>query len=729
MISKIIEFDILDTAWLQILRLHPDIELNAEGGALELKRNYKLDHPINMEAIKEREQCITTFMECDGYLFTASVDGNLKISGVEDDVAIIDENLINSHIDEEAAESSVWTSYSHLNIDCIRNIQSRYSDNTETCMRVAVYHLVATKPEAGDPKKVPVTDVPRVISYRVIVVDLVLLKDQRTVEVDDDGNCIPQEVPPQFTFNVVHELFVDKFVEDQTDTWKNSPGDFINIDMSLDGKFFSVVTRGPEGCCKIYQLGAVNTTPPVVVKRINEGEDGEEGNGEGAAENVPDNAPVDPTILAILEQNSGVLDGLTIKSVILVVSDEPTSKHVHNEKPSPPTTGDTDETKTAPSVELEGEFSFLCFPEEAKCWFTLGLQKIVVEEEIVDEKAAGKKDDKKGKGAVEVEEPDPFLYSVFQKSVFNLCSGLTCYKLDHQRNIMVIGQHDGSVNLFSLADLSLVSTVANHQRPVTSLWLFCQQDKGVFYLVSGSANGTLCFYSCQGQIKSDFESNFAKSLFSLQLIDYRFDVNDCHVVQIQGPAKHNTMSPFVYVQYSTGSIAVYDYTKAALVGSVNSTMRKGFEFIQLKTLSYDSIRAFAAKPIDADTIESQSQVPSTEEPVETPAFPSSLPSDAEILSSVHLQRSISMVLGRKFACLYQQADQSLLLCEYIPTTSIPPQPMSVMDPLKTTAKISIYHNSIEPLQLLKKHTAKSRSERISRKTKLAKSMKEFFNVM
>ena len=732
------QFDILDTAWLQIIRLHPDIELNSLGGPLELKRNYKIDHPMKIDAKKEIEHCVTNFVECDGYLFVTNQRGNLRITPASNDSTITEEDLTESQIDEEG---NGWSSLSHLTIDSVRNIQSRY-DDTEVCMRVVLYHLVALKqaPTTVDPKKKAEPPETR-NCYRVLLADLVLLKNKSSTEPEDDTE--DNEAAPSFTFSIVHELMVDKFTDDQIGAFIQSPGDALSIDMSFDGSFCSVVSRGSEGGCKIYQLGSVNILPKPVVK-VKPPPSEEEGEGEGEAaqpsaeekeeeeeeeeEVIPWGVVSDPIVLALLEHKSSVINDLSIDSIVLLALPEqkpveqpaapatPAAPLVAVEGGHAPGVGHVEEEKENPLPILEG-FTFICIPANpSKCWFTLGLQRIIEEPVVVDEKAA-----KKGKAAEVVEPADPLLYSVFQKAATTLCSQITCCKFDSLRNILVIGQYDGSVNLFNLSDLSLVTTVANHKRPITSLWIHCQQEKGIFYLVSGSTNGTLCFYSCVHDT-SEFEVHFEKSLFSMKVIDYRFDIADSYVVQIQGPSKPNPLFPYVFVQYSTGHMAVYDYTKASLTGSLCSTVRDNFDIMQLKPVTYENLG---------------STVPAGEMVEVSPGPPSPTPvplmSDVDILASLHLKKSISIALDRTFSCLFLRPNNTLLQCEYI-STSNQSNPMTLMGQgsamsMTSKSKISIHSTPLDPIHLLKKHSTKSKNERSLRKAKLAKSMQEFSNLL
>ena len=148
-----------------------------------MKRNYKIDHPMKIDAKKEIEHCVTNFVECDGYLFVTNQRGNLRITPASNDSTITEEDLTESQIDEEG---NGWSSLSHLTIDSVRNIQSRY-DDTEVCMRVVLYHLVALKqaPTTVDPKKKAEPPETR-NCYRVLLADLVLLKNKSSTEPEDD---------------------------------------------------------------------------------------------------------------------------------------------------------------------------------------------------------------------------------------------------------------------------------------------------------------------------------------------------------------------------------------------------------------------------------------------------------------------------------------------------------------------------------------------------------------
>jgi len=80
MIHKIIELEIIDVAWLEIIRKHPDIELGSDGKQIRLPRNQQLTCSCNPSVITERPFKASSVRAIDDFLLcTSAVSGSFHV--------------------------------------------------------------------------------------------------------------------------------------------------------------------------------------------------------------------------------------------------------------------------------------------------------------------------------------------------------------------------------------------------------------------------------------------------------------------------------------------------------------------------------------------------------------------------------------------------------------------------------------------------------------------------
>lgn len=80
MIQKIIELEILDVAWLEIIRKHPDIELGSDGKQIRLPRNQQLTCSCNPTMITERPFKASSVTAVDDFLLaTSAISGSFHV--------------------------------------------------------------------------------------------------------------------------------------------------------------------------------------------------------------------------------------------------------------------------------------------------------------------------------------------------------------------------------------------------------------------------------------------------------------------------------------------------------------------------------------------------------------------------------------------------------------------------------------------------------------------------
>ena len=672
-----------------------------------MKRNYKINVPIPRKSTREVERCITSVVECGPYIFTADVAGTLLISEStafsNGETPLIDRNVLEKIGYENESD---WTSCTTLHIESAQVVRVPDSNkNIVICIRVIMYHLVKVKSnEPVDPKKKATEESQAAIKCRFLVGDFVQWRPS-----NNQSEFTAQGIPDnRYNFKISNEIFLDKFTEDQVPLWWKSPAECISTDLALDSVFCSVVTKGSERCGKIYELEPVSMdfkdevelhateTPDIGTQE--QGQEASISPAAAAEEEPPrfEEQPHTPATIAVLAHKSPAVNALAISKLHII----PMSSIAKND----------------PSEQI----LIVCIPQQQpSAWFILGLQK---KKTAPDERARAPTEvdpKKKGKEKESVEPLEFIPYAMYQKSSFNLTSKMTALSLNIHRNIMVVGQLDGVVNLYNLLDLSLVATVANHRKPITALWLFCVPNSGVFYIVSGSSNGTICFYSCASDTPSEFEMNFKKSLSSLKLIDFQFDIPGSPVLQILGSVRPGSAmtAPFILVQYACGKIGLYDYTRGTLIGCMEDTVREGFALMKLNLLTYGGIEDF--RPVEEEDPSLSATQTQAQAAIDWGGM-----SAVDLVSSLHSHRVIGVTAGKNFHIMYmkQRSDgrNDVLMFTFAPTF-----------PTNTekSIKLNIMNAPLVPTQLVRTQSGKSKTDGTSRKSRLTKNLKEFSNYL
>jgi hypothetical protein len=213
------------------------------------------------------------------------------------------------------------------------------------------------------------------------------------------------------------------------------------------------------------------------------------------------------------------------------------------------------------------------------------------------------------------EDPSKRVWVIDLLRQFPLSSSVTTVEFDEKRSLLVIGQSDGLVSLWDLKAMMLISLVTRHHSPVTSLCL----TKGVsaHFLVSGDADGVLCFHklhvavSLTSDLIASSPSAASHPVISAELVDFRLDFTRESIVRVW--AMEGGVS-VVIVQVSSGRLVAYDADGAELLGRLSLT--SGVLGLRMEyTLALRQDCTLVAPPPSLPTITEALQQPSAPPPV------------------------------------------------------------------------------------------------------------------
>jgi hypothetical protein len=227
------------------------------------------------------------------------------------------------------------------------------------------------------------------------------------------------------------------------------------------------------------------------------------------------------------------------------------------------------------------------FLEDFQRWFIFGLRTAPPPSPPpppapISPRADAKKDKAAGAAAAAVvppeapDDPSKRIWVLDLLRHFPLSSSVTTVEFDAKRSLLILGQGDGSISLWDLKGMMLISLSTKHHSAVTSLCL--TQGVASYFLVSGDANGVLCFHKIHtaasltsdlNPLPSSSSSASTSPILSAELMDFRLDFTRESVVRIW-PIQGSGVS-VVVVQISSGRLVAYDADGAELLGRLSLT--------------------------------------------------------------------------------------------------------------------------------------------------------------
>ena len=490
-------------------------------------------------------------------------------------------DLVRTKIDrglfDDAGAALIMSPLCHFRVFCDKTWPSKYMHESAlhvTRSRLVLANLSVLEAAPPDPsapvdpkkKKAPsasgTSEAEVKVQFRILVLDV----STRAVK---DGPFVGD-------MQLVHELLLDV---------GSAPGnaldhaqlmfDGLALDLSLDGRFLSVVCSSFNGGGKIYSLSEISGSSSIVSTAATEHVVATAVDGSEDADSGDITAPRSlqlpkPAISAVVPADCDFFLRARIRTACLLPRYRPSAATAH-------------------SHELEGCGLLVTLVDSPRCVILGFRAKSNSELEAATDAAAavtagGAKGGKPaGAAAIAAAAPKetPPL-DVCMVTYWSATAAITASACDREdRALLATGARDGTVELWSLAERCLLDTLGRHAgAPVTCL-VVQRESSGANYsalcaakvaVLSGAADGTLCFFKAVTE-KDDTK---AANCFPehVRLCDYRHDVHSAAVLDIQLPP---TALPLALVEYSNGALSAYAMEPFRLIGRLEKRERVDFQ--------------------------------------------------------------------------------------------------------------------------------------------------------
>lgn len=180
---------------------------------------------------------------------------------------------------------------------------------------------------------------------------------------------------------------------------------------------------------------------------------------------------------------------------------------------------------------------------------------------------------KKGKVVAETTEIESknenFLSATFLGS-WLLSAPVSVFTIDENRYCLVLGLMDGSVLIWNTRSRTSLPALCIHPAPISCLLFSFSRDfdnDGKRFVVSGAVDGTICFSTLrpeQFRVK-----NAQRSIYSTGDLTFRQDIPDRSVISIHKLG--NSLIPICLIEYDNQTIACYDFDGGELLGQLKLT--------------------------------------------------------------------------------------------------------------------------------------------------------------
>lgn len=603
MIWKVLDEYILDPAWLEITRLHPELLQDEDGKAFCTPHNQALQNICTPSSVTEQEFTYTSIVEREGLLFMCTDNGAFVIMNPDD-------NSIVQSIRLEEEELPKTT----------EQIEAEEAAKAAAADPKAKKGAPAVDEPPPRPRKVTnmwISDASLTISdERLINFSVVRIVEVEEAPPQEEGKKKGKSAEPAEMLKVPKcNIFVVQAILGVKEGFKSSL-----ITLSVAGEVtipletsqingISKVDVSPNGriMCASTSLGCSIYELPVKVD-INRTKIG---NVEQIAENeldVPEETEVDlkkdeededggkndiPELEAVLVLDSEFFGGHKVKSVTFfplfmgkqnnsMLLTPPTN--LEDGKGSAETKDEAGQPNTSKSPDSEKFYhtAMAVVFERAPEWWIVGMSGVtdlpggVLCNDVVASK----------------------IYS------WALPSSASTFSLDDDRSTIAIGTRDGSVCMWNLTTRALTSVMGRHEAAVSAIcFINCQSavSTASHYMVSGADDGTMCMYRLSipprtGGLSGGSSDLFAPAMndtetdqaacISSEFLNFRMDVNDgtsiAHIRSISG-------MPWALVSCSDGMCMVYDVPNVLLLGRLALYSGMTSRQVNWKILNFEEV--------------------------------------------------------------------------------------------------------------------------------------------
>lgn len=539
MIWKVLEMEILDRAWLEITRHHPELLQAADGKQLIHKANQSLQILCTPSSVVEPRGGLPTSLIHSGdkiFMTTAedalvmcNLDGKLECSCyVSSSIGI----AVEASEPPDHSESSA----SSMNVSSLWIGAATVPLTDERIVRIAVCRVVLVEEEVVEPepaagKKAPpkkgASEPPpriKVAKCRVVIFEA-RIGDARS------GASSLSRLRPTHIFYVNLEL--------------PTKVDVKSVDISLDGELVSVTTASK---CSLFTLPKVKTA-------------NERRTMADITEDLDEIGFGDHPVSAQSEAVSAVESYCSFGGLLLGDSGPMQRVTVVPLHPHSAYSKQANATITDRGCRIGLVVIFENSPE----FILLGLLQMTGSSGLSELEAA-------------------------QKAIIVLCkwqltASISCTTMDAGRSTLILGARDGSVSVWNICSRSLADTVCKHEEAITALDFFqggsgnhTSNSESNYYLVCGAADGTLSFFhvllpqstSIHGASRAAFvdrASPKGTSVVSLTTVFLAFR-NDFDVSNAVIRVRSMPQVTLVCVTYACGSSVTYEAQTGQLLGKL-----------------------------------------------------------------------------------------------------------------------------------------------------------------
>lgn len=597
-IIEILELEIIDAAWLEIIRLHPEIPIDSSGNSIVVRRNRNLEVLVSPSTLDRQARVPVATAGASLGEFAVYHDGSISI--------------MNTSHGHELHNISIFKVGAGIPFGVFRlsNAVTVFHPVDPPCVRVIAYkvtEIIASKPPpeaeasaapAGkkapppkgkaavvEEKEAPPAAPERKFEIEIRVVDAALGTSVRTVT--------------EATILTVSTLNV-------------------KINLSMDGRVFCV-THGDKSAVFLIAGVALADTKAAGVSTTSA--------AVGLA-NIPEDRYPSVTEVHLYECKQVALINLTE----ILSSD--------NSKSVAPiwnciVVGSTAANAPLPLDALSfpaRNYKFILIPEHKAKWFLVEFS--VYPPQIQSAATPPPQTQPPAKGAAAAApvaaasaspdiNPPPLLWRVLVQGSWRLTAAVSAAVVDESRAALALGTADGVVTLWDVSAATLTSTCGQHSSAVTSLCF--AQGNAMHLLCSGATDGTVCFYSINKRSANTTNDSIGSG--ATALIDMRNDVPKSTVATI---VSINSLS-LVMCHFNDGTVALYDAEIAHLLGKAVlyvgmqaqlSTSRpvNAFEMLQRSHQVPQTESAFLSTSMSFDVTDGQSHAVAALSAVEAPSI-------------------------------------------------------------------------------------------------------------
>jgi len=546
MITKVIEREILDSAWLEITRLHPELLQNSDGEPLALKPNFALKNACTPSSVIEQPFLTTSLEETQGFLLMTTNNDACVMADPSTGGSIV-QSLLLKQSDFEAF--NLPATANPVKVCPLRIAALSSPIGADRVLRVVISSIVEIEeplvPEgdaggkkAPPPKKGAVAEpepMKKVGKCRLAIVEIRL------------GALGKFRSPALIKMSVVAEcLFALPSA---------SLSELKSVDMSADTELLAVATSTGVSLYALPKVaeraGQDNNNSMDHITEIAEGEHEEEEEAK-------------PIILepCLVIDSTKVFEGKSIKHSLLSPLAPSLPSSTYQQQQPPPNTGlpvpANKGSKSVPSPFYRTGVSVIF--EDKPEWILLGLKSGAAGHEV---------------GSALISEPGQKVTATII-SKWQLPSPVSSITTDEGKTVLVLGHCDGSLSMWNLATRTFTSIEGRHETAPTSLCILrseTSERKSEFnyFLISGALDGTLCFFTINfpRTIADSFLASLNESssngapCISASFTAFRFDVDPgCSIASIRSLRN----LPLAVVQCSNGLSCIYDLQGGKLLG-------------------------------------------------------------------------------------------------------------------------------------------------------------------